>query len=138
MLSKEVGQDSPENVSQNVIKQNLCILIPNCVGKVRQLDWVSSGGATSQFFPRLAHSDTIHISTACQNCVFVFKYLLLTWKQLIFFYLLKQLMVSSQKENLKPTFRNPRALCHPKKTEGIPEIEQALGLRAPAILTLRP
>ena len=84
-------------------------------------DWESSGGATSQFFPRLAHSDTIHISTACQNCVFVFKYLLLTWKQL---------MVSS--------FRNPRALYHPKKTEGIPEIDQALGLRAPAILTFRP
>jgi len=36
MLSKEVGQDSPENVSQNVIKQNLCILIPNCVVKVRR------------------------------------------------------------------------------------------------------
>ena len=106
MLSKEVGQDSPENVSQNVIKQNLCILIPNCVGKVRQLDWVSSGGATSQFFPRLAHSDTIHISTACQNCVFVFKYLLLTWKQL---------MVSSQMENLKPNISKSPSTLPPKE-----------------------
>jgi len=130
MLSKEVGQDSPENVSQNVIKQNLCILIPNCVGKVRQLDWESSGGATSQFFPRLAHSDTIHISTG-QNCVFVFKYSLLTWKH-------DFLSCSQKRKILNPTFRNPQALCHPKKTEGIPETEQALGVRAPAILTFRP
>ena len=127
MLSKEVGQDSPENV----IKQNLCILIPNCVGKVRQLDWESSGGATSQFFHGSRILIKIHISTDCQNCVFVFKYSLLTWKH-------DFLSCSQKRKILNPTFRNPQALCHPKKTEGIPEIEQALGLRAPAILTFRP
>ena len=129
MLSKEVGQTSPENV----IKQNLCILIPNCVGKVRQLDWESSGGATSQFFHNLHGSRIlikIHISTG-QNCVFVFKYSLLTWKH-------DFLSCSQKRKILNPTFRNPQALCHPKKTEGIPEIEQALGVRAPAILTFRP
>jgi len=54
-------------------------------------------------------------------CIQIFTFL--TWKQIMVFWALLRRKI------LNPTFRNPQALCHPKKTEGIPETEQAQGFQ---------